>query len=238
MTVKDSYYSIMNNSYGYVSHSFNQFIQTDGEYVYRVDHGDAYPRGIYLSKVAVGSSITSVSYKTVYSILRTSGANATGVSIGGFELSSNNCLIAGNSVDMSDEDNYSASGTRNIFVSVTSQDLGSTSTVWFTDYTSDDGVTVRTPQLVKLSSDIFLLMWEEKSDSAVTTKLVLIDEDGNAVTEIYELDVRLSDCQPILTEDGLVTWYVTDGTKVRFYQLNPYRLSDTTVNKTPSKKLT
>ena len=230
MEVTYSCYSIMNNNYGYVSHSFNQFIQTDGTYVYRVDHGDAYPRGIYLSRMTDGASVTRVTYATIYSILGTTGTNATGVSIGGMELSTDNVLVAGNSVDMSDSDSYSASGTRNIFVTVTDKSVSSTSTAWFTSYDSDDGVTVRTPQLVKLDDDSFLLMWEEKGDS-ITTKLVLIDGDGNAVGEVYELEVRLSDCQPIVDSNGYVTWYVTDGDYVRFYQIDPDNLAGTIVNK-------
>ena len=34
MKINQSYYGVMNIDYGYVSHSFNQFIATDGEYIY------------------------------------------------------------------------------------------------------------------------------------------------------------------------------------------------------------
>lgn len=34
---------------GHASHSFNQFIVTDGVTVFRTDHGDAYPRGVQIS---------------------------------------------------------------------------------------------------------------------------------------------------------------------------------------------
>ena len=45
MTELQSYYDVLNISQaGYVSHSFNQFVRTDGTYVYRVDHGDGGPR--------------------------------------------------------------------------------------------------------------------------------------------------------------------------------------------------
>ena len=215
--------------YGYVSHSFNQFIQTDGENVYRVDHGDSYPRAVSIIRSAAGSSITNVSYTEAFEILGTVGANNTGVSVGGFELSTDNCIIAGNSVDMSDSSTYSASGTRNIFITVTNKNLSSTSTIWLTDYTSDDGITVRTPQLVKINSEIFLVMWEEYTSDGITTNLVLINGDGEILTDITELKVRLSDCQPVVTSDGIVTWYVTDGSNVIFYQINPYRLSETVV---------
>ena len=48
MQITDYYTDIMNVSYGYVSHSFNQFIKTDGNHIVAVDHGDAYPGSIPL----------------------------------------------------------------------------------------------------------------------------------------------------------------------------------------------
>ena len=44
MTVTDSYTDVMNVKYGYVSHSFNQFVKTENGKIVAVDHGDAYPR--------------------------------------------------------------------------------------------------------------------------------------------------------------------------------------------------
>ena len=227
MEVTDSYYDIMNYSYGYVSHSFNQFIQTDGEYIYRVDHGDASPRGIYLSRIEEGDSVTDVSYTTVFKILGTSGVNSTGVSIGGFELSDDNCLIVGNSVDMSDSSTYKASGQRNIFLTVTDKDYLTTTQIWLTDYTSSDGVTPRTPELVKISDDQFLIMWEEYySETGLTlTAMVTVNGDGTQTSDIVYTEVRLSDCQPITTDSGLVIWYVTDGSDTVLYQINSFDLS-------------
>ena len=50
MKVTDSYTDISNISQGYVSHSFNQFIDLDGNQIVAVDHGDAYPRSVVLTK--------------------------------------------------------------------------------------------------------------------------------------------------------------------------------------------
>lgn len=228
MSVTDSYYDIMNIAQaGYVSHSFNQYIQTDGEYIYRVDHGDAYPRAVSITKCAVGADITSVSYTYALQIQGTTGANATGVSVGGFELSDDNCLIVGNSVDQSDSDSYSASGQRNIFLTVTDKTYLETTTIWLTDYTSSDGITPRTPQLVKLSEDQFLILWEEyDSDTGdVQTRMVTVNGEGTKTGEVTSDSIRLSDCQPIVTSDGIVTWYVTDGSSSVLYQVNPYDLS-------------
>ena len=46
--VTDSYTGVMNVNYGYVSHSFNQFICAEGNNIVAVDHGDAYPRSVVL----------------------------------------------------------------------------------------------------------------------------------------------------------------------------------------------
>lgn len=58
MVVTDAYYSVMNTSYGYVSHSFNQFIKVEDGHIVAVDHGDAYPRSLvlinYQTDVATG----------------------------------------------------------------------------------------------------------------------------------------------------------------------------------------
>lgn len=70
------------------------------------------------------------------------------------ELSADNILIAGNSVDQNAE-KYRPSGQRNIFVSITDKALNSSKTVWLTDYPENSMVTVRTPQFVKLSVIVF-----------------------------------------------------------------------------------
>lgn len=131
MSLASSYSDVMNVSYGYVSHSFNQYIATDGTYVYRIDHGDAYPRGVYWSKTAVSGGVTQVaSYSTVLSIGGTIGNNYTGLSLGGLAVSStaNTSLIVGNSVDQDTGDNWKSTGQRNAFLTVVDNAAGTAST--------------------------------------------------------------------------------------------------------------
>ncbi|MCR4927583.1 MAG: leucine-rich repeat protein, partial [Lachnospiraceae bacterium] len=228
MTVHDSYYDVMNLGYGYVSHSFNQFIQTDGENVYRVDHGDASPRGVTFTSVNAGDNVTAVRiYGTIYRINGYMGANATGVSVGGFEVSPENCLVAINSVDMYEESSYSAYGKRNIVVISGPRAGGQFSSQRLTNYTAEDSITVKTPHLVKYNDYIFAVMWEE-TDSAtgnIYTRIALVSDTGKQISDTYAVKCRLSDCKPIVTEDGLITWYVTDGNEIDFYQYNPYDLT-------------
>ncbi|MBQ6118175.1 MAG: hypothetical protein IJK98_02985, partial [Clostridia bacterium] len=204
--VVDSWYRVMNIGYGYASHSFNQFIVTDGTNVYRVDHGDAYPRGVSVTSFSVSSSVTNVSYTIPLTFSGETGANATSASIGGAALGTNNLLIAGN-ID-AQGDSHSYSNARNIFILSVAKTLGSASCQYITSYSDDAGITVRTPQLVKVSSNEFLLLWEEYNTStrATVVRAARVDGSGALKTGIFTLEARLSDCQPILTADGYVTW--------------------------------
>ena len=122
MTVTDKYSGVMNSGYGYVSHSFNQFIKTDGTSIVGVDHGDAYPRSAVLIKYntdfTTGKFVPGYSSKcSVIDMIEFTGnigANYTGANIGGFEISDTSYIVAGNTVDQND---FSNSKTRNIFVS-------------------------------------------------------------------------------------------------------------------------
>lgn len=228
MEIEQSFHDVLNLAQaGYVSHSFNQFVQTDGNYIFRADHGDAYPRAVVLTRCEVGGKITDISYALPLPINGAIGDNATGVSIGGLELSSENCLIVGNSVDQSDENNYSADGQRNIFLSVSSKQLNSSDMIWLTDYKEDSDVAPYTPSIVKLNEEQFLVMWEEyhRTSKETTVQMVTINAEGTLTSKLTETNLRLSDCAPVRTSDGQVKWYVTDQKTINFCMINPYQLS-------------
>lgn len=223
MEMEQSFYDVMNIAQaGYVSHSFNQFVQTDDKYVFRVDHGDANPRAVSLTRCEVDGSITDVAYVLPLSI-NTYGYNDTGVSVGGLELSSENCLIVGNSVDQTKTLAY---GNRNIFLSITAKSLTDANMIWLTNYTEESTVTARTPHIVKLNEEQFLILWEEYNSASkkTTVKMVTVDGEGNIASKIVETKLRLSDCKPIMTSDGLVKWYLTDNASTIFCVIDPYKL--------------
>lgn len=90
------------------------------------------------------------------------------------------------------------------------------------------------PYLVKLEKDKFLLIWSEGSESyedhgngngagygkkTEHSYYELIDGHGNSLTDIFQVDEYLSDCQPIV-KNGTAIWYTMDDTQIYFYQID------------------
>ncbi len=221
LAVKEQSHEVWNISTGYVSHSFNQFAATDGTYLYRADHGDAYPRSVVITRSPLSGSIKSVIHKEAFVIKQGSvGANDTGVCVGGFALGENNIILVGGTEDQENSQNF-GNGIRNIFVSVTDKNLSETNNIMLTSYGADSKIRTYPPQLVKLDGKSFLVMWEEldTENDSVSVRTVYIDENGNRLSEINRSSVRLSDCQPILCSDSTVKWYVSTGSRTVLYSL-------------------
>ena len=236
-TITDSYWKVMNNAYGYVSHSFNQFVLVDGDDLLAVDHGDAYPRSVVLFKyVAPAGQDTFQEFKfvdmgeywmtyyvdlvNVLHIDGQTGANDTGVALGGFEASDSAYLIAGNTV--SQEPGCDLFGQRNIFISVTSKDdFSENGTVvrYLTNYAEGDDVDVSNPHFVKISGDRFAVLWTETADDASVLRYCFVDGQGNVQGQIYTTSGALSDCVPTVAGDKLV-WYVTDVSDPAFFTID------------------
>ncbi len=238
MVITDSFYSVMNSRYGYISHSFNQFISTvDGELV-AVDHGDANPRSVVLTRYNAKAGQDSFMeselepvgngyYRYVYTkivdvlpIMGVTGDNDTGVSLGGFEVSGSSYLIAGNTV--AQDDTYDPDGQRNIFVSATSREnftSAGTQIHYLTSYVEGDGVTLSNPQFVKIDANRFLVLWTESSAAGASLRYAFVDGTGELIGEIYTTAGCLSDCQPILSGNKVI-WYVTSASAPAFFVID------------------
>ena len=109
---------------------------------------------------------------------------------------------------------------------MTDKYFNKTNNVALTNYKSGTKVSCRTPQLVKINENLFLVMWEEYNSSTnkVTTKAKTIDSNANTIASAT-LSVRLSDCQPVMCSDGTVKWYVSDNSAPKLYSINPYDLT-------------
>ena len=227
MTITDSYTGIMNVDYGYVSHSFNQFIKTDGNHIVALDHGDAHPRSAvlvkYNSDFTTGkffpsyfeqvSNIDVVTYPEY-----TSGHyNYTGAAIGGFDVSSSSYIVAQSTVDL---DYINTSKTRNVYVSAVSKDLSINKLNKITSY-AEGTDSASAPQLVKINNNSFLLLWSR--DTKVSC--VKLNADGTVNGSIHTFEGSLSDCQPVI-KNGRAVWYVYDKNNVTFNSLNLSNLDD------------
>ena len=227
MTITDSYTGIMNVDYGYVSHSFNQFIKTDGNHIVALDHGDAHPRSAvlvkYNSDFTTGkffpsyfeqvSNIDVVTYPEY-----TSGHyNYTGAAIGGFDVSSSSYIVAQSTVDL---DYINTSETRNVYVSAVSKDLSTNKLNKITSY-AEGTASASAPQLVKINNNSFLLLWSR--DTKVSC--VKLNADGTVNGSIHTFEGSLSDCQPVI-KNGRAVWYVYDKNNVTFNSLNLSNLDD------------
>ena len=227
MTITDSYTGVMNVEYGYVSHSFNQFIKTDGTHIVALDHGDAHPRSAVLVKYnsdfttgkffpsyyEKGGNIDVVTYPEY-----TSGHyNYTGAAIGGFDVSSSSYIVAQSTVDL---DYINTSKTRNVYVSAVSKDLSTNKLNKITSY-AEGTDSASAPQLVKINNNSFLLLWAR--DTKVSC--VKLNADGTVNGSIHTFDGSLSDCQPVI-KNGRAVWYVYDKNNVTFNSLNLSNLDD------------
>lgn len=203
MSVFYEQYGVSNISTGYVSHSFDQYIQTDDNYAYTLDLGDAYPRCVaVVQRNLEGSAINNISLLDIYGNI---GDNFTGVSLGGFELSADNCISVGNSISQTEDANTSV---RNIFLSITGKDLSFNNTLWLTNFTDENMVSI--PKLVKIDDNTFIAMWNEFGDEN-KAHLVKLDGKGNILQDVTIDNVTVSDCDPVVVGNQIV-WY--SGTNV------------------------
>lgn len=240
MAVADSFTSVMNISYGYVSHSFNQFLLVDSEgRLVGLDHGDAYPRGAVLTRYPAvsagkftGRSVENVTFQTYAGGV---GNNTTGANLGGLAETSQGYLAA------HVYDGKGGGGVKVPYLSFISRD-GLTATTRALPYSGTKSACP--PMLVPTGTDSGYVLWCEGNDGANsgtiwyyvnpdgsktpftpatthgddTLSYVTYNADGTFGAVLTAADTPLSDCQPIVY-NGKVTWYVTNNSAPIFYTL-------------------
>ena len=221
MTLSDSYSKVSNMNYGYVSHSFNQFIQTDGDYLVTLDHGDAHPRAFVVMQYKTNykdGKFTSIKTSDVISSVKVfnfsgqNGQNSTGASAGGLEVSSTHYLMVGNSEVQ--DGSFSYKNTRNVFVGRVNKSTLETSYTYLTDL--EEGVeSATTPLLVKINDQSFVVLYEVNNQLYYQ----MLDNEGNSVTNAQAIAGSLSDCHPVVVGNTL-NWFVYRQDETTFYTLN------------------
>lgn len=217
----------------HVSHSFDQYVKFDNDKHVLVDHGDAYPRSVVLSK-SNGKNYKKVN---LFDIPGKIGANCTGVNVGGFEISSSNYLVAINSIDHSKVKEYNSykmvgldRDQRDIFILSTPKeklDKSSVKKIKIAKYVDTNKLS-SVPKFIKITDNKFLIMWKEytieKGETEIikenNVKYVYIDNKGNQIGEIKEIkNCNLSTTQPIVINNRVV-WAVNYRGKQKIYFLN------------------
>ena len=215
MALTDSYHIVMNNSVGYVSHSFNQFVLIDqNRNIVTLDHGDAYPRGIvvmrYKGAKGGGDKFSGgTENSTLLTFPGSIGENSTGASVGSFAETANGYVTVFN-YDDTEYDN----GPRDIYIGYTSK-YGLNSTV--TKITESAGA--QTPVLAPTGLDGGYLMWTDADGTFYYTSYT----DDGSIGAIATADAALSDCQPIV-HNGELVWYVTTNSAPVFYKLDAFTM--------------
>lgn len=195
----------------HVSHSFNQFVVRDtytSKYVV-LDQGDAYPRSIYIQDPQGDFG------KSLLEIAGDIGDNATGLTIGGFDFTSETYITAINKVDFNKVKSFGSTITidideRDIVLLVFNKTKNSTDTITLANYVGT-GKTGSTPELIKIDDNKFMVMWQEfdaTSGEDAVFKYVYVDKYGKSTSSVYtERDVLLisDNCTPVYYNNQ-VSW--------------------------------
>ena len=207
-----TYYYVMYDTMGYVSHSFNQFLLVDQDQrLVTVDHGDAYPRSIIFMRCKMkdgggkfdGNFLRSTIMKFPCNI----GDNETGASVGGLAETTNGYVTVFN------YDGAGGRGKRELYIAYTSKDSRGGLKSSAIKLTESEGV--KTPVIAPTGLDGGYLMWNDKNGVFYYTRYT----DGGQIGAVGTADAALSDCQPVC-HNGEVVWYVTSNSAPVFYRLN------------------
>lgn len=225
LSVLASYTDVANSKYGYISHSFNQFLAARNGKLYACDHGDAFNRAITVMRFDETPSGTGyfdskgTVVRDVYSFYGNAGDNYTGATLGGFVVSDTHCIAVGNSVKQTKQGINSS--VRNIYTISTeaSGDFTKADHTWITSYSSKGKRTACNPQLVQITDHRHLLIWEEEYNGGYDrTRYVFLDGTGKKISSVETVYMPLSDCQPVVSGKRIV-WYITDNGAPTFYSI-------------------
>lgn len=221
LTMRQSYVGAL-FPYNHVSHSFNQFVKMDGNNLIYVDHGDAYPRSVVMqthynfSLYGWNDKYGSRPYMNeldLINIVGEVGDNYTGTKVNGFELGTNNNLVAGVSIphDSLTSSSLKTYDEKNVYVSLVSKDGVNSKLIWLTNYKSGGGISANNLRMVKISDNEFALIYQivknepKNTDSkSYSTGLIIIDSNGIVVKK-KEYDLFYScNTQPMYYDNSIV----------------------------------
>lgn len=228
MKIIDIEYSTRNTSVGYVSHSFNQFILIDGQQnIVSLDHGDAFPRTINLSKfpkkakdgkfiASWGGNSPKNKNLSIKKIPGNTGDNYTGITVGGFQSTKDAYITAYT---------YKESKDKNPALYIANVDKDNlTDKSLVTKIIAENA---QNPILKTINQLECYIIWNDiktVNEKTKTLNFAKIDSKGN-IGEITRVkDKSISDCQPIIYKGGLL-WYSSNKSKLTFHHLKDKTLA-------------
>ena len=203
------------NTYGigafpdvHVSHSLRQIFQyDDGKPVY-VDLSDAYPRrSVFIQSDSLKTSVLDISGEV--------GNNVTNAEVSGLATSETSYLVTGC---------YLRRNMSNVFLACVDKETGEVTRKWLTNSTAFQPKYVHNPRIVKVSADKFVVMWGTTSCGGEVTAYVIVNENGDFISELKQEKAMISDCQPIFDGTSVVWLAANNG------GLTLQRISDFTKN--------
>ncbi|NLU27733.1 MAG: S-layer homology domain-containing protein [Hungateiclostridium thermocellum] len=206
----------------YVSHSFQQLLASDGEYIYFLDHGDAYPRSIRLS---IYSKALKSKTLDLFDFMGVEGNNYTGATVGAMEAGKDCVLIAGSSEPhynaVQGKTGFGSDFMRNIYL-ITVSDGGSSSQFrWITNFDPNGNTSVESPRMVKINDDCFVLLYniveENNWNETRTLECVALDGSGNEINRTSYKDVYFADSSNPIYYDGDIVWIQPQKPDLRFF---------------------
>ena len=218
MTITDRRHAVLNKGSGYVSHSFNQLVMVDSDgYVVKLDHGDAYPRGVYLFREMSPAGTEKPIYYGAGGTLATFGGylgqNYTGGRVTGLDETSTGYLCLYSTTWKED----GTEGNPDLYLTWAAKDLSRAVPHLVAE-------NVLEGQIVSTGTDCGYILWKSEDDGAMY--YAIYGADGS-VGDPVKINARRSDCQPIVWNDKVV-WYATDYSAPVFYLLDASGLESTT----------
>lgn len=233
-------------SAGFLSHSFNQFVAIDSNgTVVCLDHGDSHIRAAALGRFTTTAKnliihqpgYQTYEYTPLISYYGALGDNYTAAMVGGLEISGSSYITVG--ADAGQNENYRSNRAFNAYISVTDKSVkelenAQTKITYLTSFKEEDKRYASNPHLVKISDDLFLVMWNEMPvlhnifvvdipmtlDENCLMKYLFIDGEGNPLSDIrtapVDQGILVSECEPIVRQNKIY-WFVSDAD--RFYSI-------------------
>lgn len=208
--------AVSDNSTGYVSHSFNQFVLIDqNQKLVTMDHGDAYPRSLVMMRYSGSQSDDiklggSVEKSHIQKFPGEIGDNRTDACAGGFAETAA-CYVTAYKYDGGQR---TWNAQYNIYFGYTTKDGFVSNSFPITQYTE---TLIDTPVLAPTGLDGGYILWQntpvhtgEDYSYARDSQISYVRYTDTGITgEVMTAHAFMSDCQPILY-NGEVVWYVVD----------------------------